>query len=93
MTGTVHSKDIQIKLLHIRHKNLKNVFDDGHCTIVLLIRLAPSPNMWVKLNLVDLNKQSKIYSQGMCPVYKVIPGKSNWERIRDRPTYIVSEVV
>lgn len=40
--------------------------------------------------MVDLNRQAKMYSQGMAPVYKVVPGKSIWERIRDKPTYQVS---
>ena len=88
----VYSKHDQITLIKNKLHSF-NMSDDGNCTIVLFILLAPSPSMWVKLNLVDLNKQSKIYSQGMCPVYKVVPGKSNWERIRDRPTYVVSEVV
>ncbi|XP_018332039.1 cytosolic carboxypeptidase-like protein 5 [Agrilus planipennis] len=41
----------------------------------------------VKINMVDINKQQKMYGQGMCPVYKVIPGKANWERIHDKPIY------
>lgn len=31
-----------------------------------------------------------MYSQGMAPVYRVLPGKPHWERIRDRPTFTVS---
>lgn len=48
------------------------------------------PVVLIKFNLVDLNRQAKMYSQGMAPVYKMIPGRPNWERIRDKPTYIVS---
>lgn len=40
--------------------------------------------------MVNLNKQAKMYSQGMAPVYKVVPGKPHWERIRDKPLYSVS---
>lgn len=43
----------------------------------------------IKINMVDINKQAKMYSQGMSPVYKVFPGKHTWERIRDKPTYTV----
>jgi len=56
----------------------------------------------VRLNLVSLNKQSKMYSQGMTPVCKVDLGKSeklsakfsksSWSRIKEIPTYQVSFV-
>lgn len=49
------------------------------------------PQVLVKLNLVDLNRQAKMYSQGMAPVCRMVPGKPNWERIRDKPTYSVSK--
>ncbi|XP_015589458.1 cytosolic carboxypeptidase-like protein 5 isoform X2 [Cephus cinctus] len=42
---------------------------------------------YVKINVVNLNKQVKMFSQGMCPVYKTIPGHPQWERIREKPTY------
>ncbi|XP_011303422.1 cytosolic carboxypeptidase-like protein 5 isoform X2 [Fopius arisanus] len=45
----------------------------------------------VKLNVVNLNRQSKMFSQGMCPVFKVIPGHPQWERIRDKPTYTMDQ--
>lgn len=31
-----------------------------------------------------------MFSQGMCPVFKVVPGHPQWERIKDKPTFIVS---
>ena len=40
----------------------------------------------LKFTVMNLNKQSKLFSQGMAPVFK-IQGKSTWERIRDPPTY------
>lgn len=43
----------------------------------------------VKINMVDINRQTKMYSQGMAPVYKVVPGKSQWDRIRDKPVFKV----
>jgi hypothetical protein len=30
-----------------------------------------------------------MFSQGMCPVYKVIPGHPQWERIKEKPTISV----
>lgn len=44
----------------------------------------------VRLNVINLNKQVKMFSQGMCPVYKVLPGHPQWERIRDKPIYAVN---
>lgn len=46
----------------------------------------------MKLNLVDLNRQAKMYSQGMAPVYKTVPGRAHWERVRDKATYLVSNI-
>ena len=44
----------------------------------------------LKFTVMNMNKQSKLFSQGMAPVFK-IQGKSNWERIRDPPTYSSQE--
>lgn len=49
-----------------------------------------SRSLLLKLNLVNLNKQMKMFSQGMCPVFKVVPGQPHWERVRDKLTYRVS---
>lgn len=43
----------------------------------------------VRLNLINLNKQGKMYNQGMAPVTRTLPGKPQWERIRDRPVHSV----
>ena len=34
---------------------------------------------------MNLNRQAKLYSQGMKPLYKVLPHQEQWERIRDKP--------
>ena len=48
----------------------------------------------VKFNILNMNKQSKLYSQGMSPVYKVIPSKnSRWQRIREKPSFEVSKLM
>lgn len=45
----------------------------------------------VKFNIMNMNKQSKLYSQGMSPVYRVVPSKNvKWLRVREKPTYQVS---
>ena len=46
-------------------------------------------NRLVRINMINLNKQGKLYNQGMSPVVKVIPQKPKWERIRDKPTHEV----
>jgi hypothetical protein len=43
----------------------------------------------VKFNIMNMNKQGKLYNQGMTPLVKVLPGRNKWERIRDRPTHEV----
>lgn len=55
--------------------------------------------MHVRLNIVSSNNQSKMYSQGMTPVFKVDLGnsdksnerfcKASWSRIKEIPTYQV----
>ncbi|KAB0802410.1 hypothetical protein PPYR_04596 [Photinus pyralis] len=52
---------------------------------------ANAPELVVKLNLVDLNRQGKMYSQGMAPVYRIVPGKLQWERVRDKPSYSMND--
>ncbi|GJQ73850.1 hypothetical protein Trydic_g18787 [Trypoxylus dichotomus] len=52
---------------------------------------ANSGNVLVKISLVGLNKHAKIYSQGIAPVYRVLPSKPHWERVRDRPSHTLGE--
>lgn len=42
-------------------------------------------NKLMKFNIMNMNRQGKLYNQGMAPVVKVLPQKPRWERIRDRP--------
>jgi len=37
---------------------------------------------------MNLNKQAKLYSQGMHPVFK-IGQKGKWSRIKEKPSYFV----
>ncbi|KAL3280285.1 hypothetical protein HHI36_017776 [Cryptolaemus montrouzieri] len=62
-------------------------FENGNRTWFYFGMRANAPSILIKLNIVDLNKQAKMYSQGMCPVYKVVPSRMGWDRIRDKPTY------
>ena len=47
------------------------------------------PGKLVKFNIMNMNKQGKLYNQGMAPLVKWLPGRNRWERIRDRPSHEV----
>ncbi|XP_036433060.1 cytosolic carboxypeptidase-like protein 5 [Colossoma macropomum] len=49
------------------------------------------PGKLLKINLMNMNKQSKLYSQGMAPFVRTLPVKTRWERVRERPTFEMSE--
>ncbi|XP_071964054.1 cytosolic carboxypeptidase-like protein 5 isoform X2 [Antedon mediterranea] len=44
-------------------------------------------NKLIKINIMNMNRQGKLYNQGMTPMVKVLPQKPKWERIRERPTF------
>lgn len=41
------------------------------------------------MHIMNLNKQSRLYQQGMTPMMKIVPGRAGWERMRDRPEWEV----
>ena len=43
----------------------------------------------MKINIMNLNRQARLYSQGHVPIMKIMNSKPKWERIRERPTYQV----
>ncbi|XP_034555144.1 cytosolic carboxypeptidase-like protein 5 [Notolabrus celidotus] len=45
-----------------------------------------APGKLLKISVMNMNNQRKLYSQGMAPLVRTLPGKNRWERIRDRPT-------
>lgn len=47
-------------------------------------------NQVVKLNVMNLNKQAKLFSQGMHPVVKS-GSNSKWERMKEKPSFYVTE--
>ncbi|XP_067840475.1 cytosolic carboxypeptidase-like protein 5 isoform X2 [Heptranchias perlo] len=49
------------------------------------------PGKVIKINVMNMNKQSKLYSQGMAPFVRTLPGKSRWERVRERTMYEMVE--
>lgn len=48
------------------------------------------PAKLLKINVMNMNKQSKLYSQGMAPFVRTFPVRMRWERVRDRPTFEVA---
>lgn len=44
------------------------------------------PGRLLKINVMNMNNQRKLYSQGMAPFVRTLPVKNRWERVRDRPT-------
>ncbi|XP_045525695.1 cytosolic carboxypeptidase-like protein 5 isoform X4 [Pieris brassicae] len=62
-------------------------FENGNRTWFYFGIQAAEPNVQVRLNIINLNKQGKMYNQGMAPVTRTLPGKPQWERIRDRPVH------
>ncbi|XP_072263416.1 cytosolic carboxypeptidase-like protein 5 isoform X1 [Pyxicephalus adspersus] len=46
-----------------------------------------TPGKLIKINIMNMNKQSKLYAQGMAPFVRTVPIRSRWERVRDRPTF------
>lgn len=45
-----------------------------------------APGKLLKINVMNMNNQRKLYSQGMAPLVRTVPGRARWERVRDRPT-------
>lgn len=50
------------------------------------------PNQVCKLNIINLNKQAKLFGQGMQPVIR-IGENGRWERMRDNTKYSVSNFI
>lgn len=47
------------------------------------------PGKLLRINIMNLNRQGKLYSQGMAPLVNVVPTRNKWERLRDKPKYEV----
>lgn len=62
-------------------------FENGNRTWFYFGMRGGQPFSTVRINIVNLNKQCKMYAQGMTPVYRILPGKPQWERIKDKPSF------
>lgn len=56
---------------------------------ISLYFVGGEPNKVCKLNIINLNRQAKLFSQGMQPVIR-IGEHGKWERMRDNTKYNVS---
>ncbi|XP_067999178.1 cytosolic carboxypeptidase-like protein 5 isoform X3 [Melanerpes formicivorus] len=50
-----------------------------------------APGKLIKLHILNMNKQSRLYSQGMSPFVRTLPVQPRWERIRERPSFEMVE--
>ncbi|XP_064304500.1 cytosolic carboxypeptidase-like protein 5 isoform X1 [Phalacrocorax carbo] len=50
-----------------------------------------APGKLIKLHILNMNKQSRLYSQGMSPFVRTLPMRPRWERIRERPSFEMVE--
>ncbi|XP_053106764.1 cytosolic carboxypeptidase-like protein 5 isoform X2 [Hemicordylus capensis] len=49
------------------------------------------PGKLIKIHIVNMNKQTKLYAQGMAPLVKTVPARPRWERVRERPAFEMAE--
>ncbi|XP_026863314.2 cytosolic carboxypeptidase-like protein 5 isoform X2 [Electrophorus electricus] len=66
-------------------------FENGNRSWFYFSVRGVPPGKLLKMNIMNLNKQSRLYSQGMAPFVRTSPGKARWERVRERPTFEMSE--
>ncbi|KAM3675438.1 cytosolic carboxypeptidase-like protein 5 [Ammospiza maritima maritima] len=50
-----------------------------------------APGKLIKLHILNMNKQSRLYAQGMTPFVRTLPVRPRWERIQQRPSFQVVE--
>ncbi|XP_063078937.1 cytosolic carboxypeptidase-like protein 5 isoform X2 [Engraulis encrasicolus] len=66
-------------------------FENGNRSWFYFSVRGAAPGKLLKINVMNMNKQSKLYSQGMAPFVRTLPVKTRWERVRERPTFELSE--
>ncbi|XP_075391635.1 cytosolic carboxypeptidase-like protein 5 isoform X1 [Tenrec ecaudatus] len=66
-------------------------FENGNRSWFYFSVRGGTPGKVIKINIMNMNKQSKLYSQGMAPFVRTVPTRPRWERIRDRPTFEMTE--
>ena len=77
-------------LLWTRPDCHRTEFENGNRTWFYFGLKGGPPGAVVRFTVMNMNKQSKLFSQGMAPVF-MIPGLTAWDRIRDQPTFSTNE--
>ena len=77
-------------LLWTRPDCHRTEFENGNRTWFYFGLKGGPPGAVVRFTVMNMNKQSKLFSQGMTPVF-MIPGLTSWDRIRDQPTFSTNE--
>ncbi|KAF8562258.1 hypothetical protein P879_10623 [Paragonimus westermani] len=66
------------------------LFENGNRTWFHFSVRGYVPGKLIRIMIMNLNKQSKVYSQGYAPLYRVCHStvsQSRWQRIKDRPAW------
>uniref|UniRef100_A0A669PKF6 Cytosolic carboxypeptidase-like protein 5 n=1 Tax=Phasianus colchicus TaxID=9054 RepID=A0A669PKF6_PHACC len=50
-----------------------------------------APGKLIKLHILNMNRQSRLYAHGMAPFVRTVPGRPRWERVRERPCFQMVE--
>ncbi|XP_069706642.1 cytosolic carboxypeptidase-like protein 5 isoform X2 [Phaenicophaeus curvirostris] len=66
-------------------------FENGNRSWFYFSVRGGAPGKLIKLHILNMNKQSRLYSQGMSPFVRTLPVRPRWERIRERPSFQVLE--
>ena len=91
-TVQTHNMKMEIEPGSILELEVSVCLSYSHFVISLSILISSGPcNVTVKFNLMNLNRQAKLYSQGMRPLFKVVPSiNESWDRIKEKPICSVS---
>lgn len=59
-----------------------------HCILTIFFAIGGDPKKVCKINVVNMNKQAKLFSQGMAPVVRH-GDTGRFERMKESPTFVV----
>ncbi|KAM4867729.1 cytosolic carboxypeptidase-like protein 5 isoform 1-T1 [Thomomys bottae] len=91
LTGSITSSPDYEFNVWTRPDCAETEFENGNRSWFYFSVRGGTPGRLIKINIMNMNKQSKLYSQGMAPFVRTLPSRPRWERIRDRPTFEMTE--
>ncbi|XP_075057148.1 cytosolic carboxypeptidase-like protein 5 isoform X2 [Mixophyes fleayi] len=89
-TGSSSSPDYEVNVW-TRPDCAETEYENGNRSWFYFSVRGGAPGKLIKMNIMNMNKQSKLYAQGMAPFVRTVPIRSRWERVRDRPTFQMVE--